>query len=97
MYIVSHRGGSLENTEHTIKAFIHSIRLPIFGIEVDIQFNEKNEVLLSHEPIINGKQYVKLEELIFLLLKNFKNFLVCCYLLICFQKKFLNKFLHQYS
>ena len=61
MYIVSHRCGSLENEEHTITAINHSLTLNIYSIEVDIQFTENNEIVLSHDPVRTNKKYTKLE------------------------------------
>ena len=68
MYIVSHRCGSLENEEHTITAINHSLTLNIYSIEVDIQFTENNEIVLSHDPVRTNKKYTKLEDLLNLII-----------------------------
>jgi glycerophosphoryl diester phosphodiesterase len=42
---ISHRGGSRENLENTIKAFDHAVKLGTDVLEMDVCFTKDNKVL----------------------------------------------------
>jgi glycerophosphoryl diester phosphodiesterase len=53
MYIVSHRGGSLECDENSIKSIKYSMELPVDAIEMDIYFTKDNVPVVNHDPSLN--------------------------------------------
>lgn len=63
MDIYAHRGSSGNFPENTLAAFRDAARLPITGIELDVQLTKDNELVVIHDEMINrtsnGKGYVK--------------------------------------
>ena len=53
MYIISHRGGSLEVSENTEEAIRYSLEIDVNGIEVDIYFTKDNIPIINHDPNLN--------------------------------------------
>ena len=53
MYIISHRGGSLESIENTEKAIKYSLKLDVNAIEIDIYFTSDNIPVINHDPNLN--------------------------------------------
>jgi glycerophosphoryl diester phosphodiesterase len=54
MYIISHRGGSLESKENSREAIIHSLNNDkLSAIEVDINFTKDNVPVIIHDENLN--------------------------------------------
>lgn len=54
MYIISHRGGSLENKENSREAIINSLKNDkLSAIEVDIHFTKDNVPVIIHDENLN--------------------------------------------
>lgn len=49
MYLMAHRGGSMENPENTLQAFIHSHKIGVDVIETDVRITKDGKILVCHD------------------------------------------------
>lgn len=63
MKIFAHRGSSGTYPENTISAFTDAMKLPITGVELDVQLSQDGQIVVIHDETINrtsnGQGFVK--------------------------------------
>lgn len=66
MLILSHRGSDWQHNsnvkENTLEAFKLSVEKELDGIETDVRINENNELVLKHDPVVEGEDNLLLTD-----------------------------------
>jgi glycerophosphoryl diester phosphodiesterase len=52
--ITSHKTAGLEEPENSMAGLVHSLNLPVQGIEIDLHLTKDKELVLAHDPVFDN-------------------------------------------